>query len=541
MLLELVPLSRLTLLVAEAGSDKSSVLRSKVMPLLQQRSSGSAKEIPVLFDWWKKAPLVVLNARTDEALARVVGDAAYAIGDHGDGLCARLATRQKVFDCTFTIILDRFEEYLEAPADKPDVRDFEAQLVEAVNSRIVRANFVLSLDELAVPQLARLRERIPGLGDERVRLSRVPDGPTAPAKADSAELAGQLVGSRAALLVGAEPARGLYDHTAPVFEHPEITGVHDELRHDAVPTQPGASALPSSQELAPDHSDDLKREIARTPEAIMPSAMVPERHEEATAATAVESEVPTAARATETRPQSRYTRASVVIVVVVAILSSVALLATRRSAAPASDAAELPPQTLAAENDLRAEGHVVEQPGEAPLDAQEAHRSAPYRGEVPDPGVPSRGDAPASFELRKPSPGAANEPSQSEVVIEKSTTPALPTASSSAAERGPVLAPQAASPLLYIHVGGDAQRAYAESIIKPLARHGIRVSGIRIVSVGPPASDLRYFHSADRGEAVRINRALDLVGKPAQRLNYVQGFEDQKARSQYELWLPATL
>jgi hypothetical protein len=98
-------------------------------------------------------------------------------------------------------------------------------------------------------------------------------------------------------------------------------------------------------------------------------------------------------------------------------------------------------------------------------------------------------------------------------------------------------ASEPAAPQLYIHVRSEAQRAYAERMIEPLARHGIRVSGIKVVSAGPPVSDLRYFRSADRAEALRINRALDVVGTPAQRLKYIGGDEEQAPRRQYELWL----
>jgi hypothetical protein len=71
MLVELVRLSRVTLLFAEPGSDKSAVVRSSVMPLLQEDGGGTVREVAVLLDWWEKVPLAVLNARIDEALAQI--------------------------------------------------------------------------------------------------------------------------------------------------------------------------------------------------------------------------------------------------------------------------------------------------------------------------------------------------------------------------------------------------------------------------------------------------------------------------------------
>src|SRR3954464_8389418 len=96
MLVELVRLSRVTLLLAEPGADKSGVLRSHVMPLLENGTAGTIKEVAVLLDWWARVPLAVLNARIDEALARIVGNAAHAMDDQAarGSLCGRLTARQ---------------------------------------------------------------------------------------------------------------------------------------------------------------------------------------------------------------------------------------------------------------------------------------------------------------------------------------------------------------------------------------------------------------------------------------------------------------
>ena len=93
--------------------------------------------------------------------------------------------------------------------------------------------------------------------------------------------------------------------------------------------------------------------------------------------------------------------------------------------------------------------------------------------------------------------------------------------------------------MLYIHVRSEAQRASAERMIAPLASRGIRVTGIKVVSFGPAAPDLRYFRSAERGEAIKVARALRDVGVPAQRLHQVNGYEGRATQRQFELWLPA--
>ena len=456
-LVELVRLSRVTLVIAEDGSDQSAVLRSMVMPLLQGHSSGTTKEIAVWFDWWKKAPLAVLKARIDEALARVVGDAAYAMEDHpaADHLCARLAARQRAFDCRFVIIFDRFEEYLAAPAEGDEIREFEAQFVEAVNSPTISANFVLSVDEHAAPQLARLQEHIPGLGDAEVRLSKLESERAWPASPHPQASADRLVGSRAPL------------------PHPPVS------------------------ETNVSQSDARSREpfLSRTAE------------------TTSEARSPVAAHAADAPRKWSWQRAAIALVILLVIVSSVALLGIRRGGEPERGpiATAVSPPNTAAQTD--AQGGRGDNARSGPL-------ALPSDEVLPTPDVHAAPAPQPQVALDKPSSAASSSPS-------------------SAATPRP--APAANGPpgaLLYIVVGSEAQREYAEGIVAPLARRGIRVGGIRVARGGPPVSDLRYFHSADRAEAATINRALDAIGKPAQRLRYVTGLEDRQPRSHYELWLP---
>jgi hypothetical protein len=509
MLVELVRLSRVTLLFAEAGSDKSAVVRSSVMPLLQEDGAGTPKEVAVLLDWWEKVPLAVLKARIDEALARIVGGAAHAMEDHAsaDSLCARLAARQQAFDCTFIIIFDRFEEYLAAPAERPDFRDFEAQFVEAVNSRTLRANFLLSLEEDAAPLLGRLRKRIPGLGDAQVRLPKVKSEPAALAAADPPAWAYQLFGSR-----------------APVHQRD----------------------TPGAQISRHDQTTERQPRIASAGEPISPIGhRISERHDPvASVPTALDADNDAAARAAEARPGSVSRRASIMMVIMIAVLSSVVVLAMRRFGEPASapDAASSPRSSGPAQNEQNAarEGTqtVPARPGDETALRSEAVYATPKDNlgkpidsvASPPAGTPSTGTGP-------PEARGESEVSQPSTV-DKHVASASPRAQARTSEDRPLAAAsEPAASLLYIHVQSEAQRAQAERMIEPLARHGIRVSGIKVVNVGPPVSDLRYFRSADRAEALRINRALDMVGTPAQRLQYMAAAGEASQR-QYELWLP---
>jgi len=591
MLVELVRLSRVTLLFAETGSDKSGVVRSSVMPLLQEDGAGTVKEVAVLLDWWEKVPVAVLNARVDEALARIVGDAAHAMGDHAsaDSLCARLAARQQAFDCTFIIIFDRFEEYLAAPAERTDFRDFQAQFVEAVNSRTLRANFLLALEEDAAPLLARLRERIPGLGDARVRLPKVNAQHAAPAATHPAVWADRLVGSRAAvghrgtpgaqisrpdaaasgaledaggeyaaigdtiraLFSGAESQRQQYKRTASLAERLESRRAEYETHRALTAAGQRASSAVASAKRAPKRDQTTERQpsIGSAGEPVSAIAQISSEGHDPVAsvptALAARNHV-VAARAAEAPPRSVSRRASIMIAIVVAVLSSLVVLGTRRGGEPASapDAANAPGSTMPVQNEPKAgrdEGAQAVLPAgvgrETALSSEAVSATPKDNSGNPIDSAASPPPVASSMETLPRDQLGQSEASQASAV-ERPVASASPRAQARTSERRPpAVASELAAPLLYIHVGSEAQRAYAERMIEPLARHGIRVSGIKVVSVGPPVSDLRYFRSADRAEALRINRALDVVGTPAQRLKYIAGAE-QAPQRQYELWLP---
>ena len=118
---------------------------------------------------------------------------------------------------------------------------------------------------------------------------------------------------------------------------------------------------------------------------------------------------------------------------------------------------------------------------------------------------------------------------------------AVPRAESSAPAAKTPASPAATAPrpitTLLVHVRSDAQRKWAEQLVQPLARRGIRVTGIRVVNAGPGETDLRYFHPQEAGEAARIARALRDVGVPPPRVKRIAGYESRSTPRQYELWL----
>jgi hypothetical protein len=92
------------------------------------------------------------------------------------------------------------------------------------------------------------------------------------------------------------------------------------------------------------------------------------------------------------------------------------------------------------------------------------------------------------------------------------------------------------APTLHIHIRDQSQRAWAETLVARLARRGIRVSGIRLVSAGPSGMDVRYFRRQEAQEASEVARVLrDLGISP--RLKHIGGYEDASIPRRYELWL----
>lgn len=205
LLAELLRGSRLTILFGAAGSGKSALLRSGVLPLLHRRASDRnvvrgepsqvipfpdrrqqdswerRAEVAVLFDaWGEAAPLASLHAKLVAALP-VVG---LAMAPPFDSLRENLRAWSDELGVSFLIVLDRFERCLTAPTDNTDAAQFVEELVQAVNEPSLQANFLIAVRDDAEPMLERLRACIPSLGDACLRLPALPQAaaPDLPAR-----------------------------------------------------------------------------------------------------------------------------------------------------------------------------------------------------------------------------------------------------------------------------------------------------------------------------------------------------------------------
>src|SRR3954453_3978124 len=149
--------SRLTLLHAESGVGKSSLLRAGVaarMRELGQREPGSPSRIPVVFSSWRDDPtgdLVNLIAKT---VASAVGVDSLVLPRSLEG--ALRAASIAAEGATLLVILDQFEEYfLYRTRERPRGRFVEG-LSRCVNAQDLRANFLIAIREDAYAGLGDL-------------------------------------------------------------------------------------------------------------------------------------------------------------------------------------------------------------------------------------------------------------------------------------------------------------------------------------------------------------------------------------------------
>jgi hypothetical protein len=587
LLVDLVRLSRLTLLYAEAGADKSAVLRSTVLPLLRDAASGQT-EAAVLFDSWYEAPLAALIAQMEEVVGASIPLARNVAPSSPRTLSALLESWEKNFGVTFIVILDRFEQYLSARSDSPATGEFEEEFVAAVNDRTLRTHFLLSLDEDAAPLLARLRERIPGLGDARVRLPRLSTvGAAAPSMraarlpADQSSRPDERTVSPAPIFFGS-PRRSAASEpldaaTEPDPKTPSAISTDVSVRPDD-PASPLSGSRSEGQQ--PNRGETLAERLERmraeynvrsaveiatsASGAHVSPAEQKDRPGLADASTAsTETALPfanddevTAQRRDPapfevgTQDQHRSSRArgvaagykrfpvsrgaSLGIALGILVLSYWVILASQYGGrapdtSPAAADSVAPPPTGNATAAGDAGGSFAFSGDGKPLRSERDYfASDDWLGQKGTGSAPAHMAAASSQQAPGATPLAPHSNPHAQVPQIK-RSPAASTAAPAHISSGS---------LLYIHVRNEAQRARAERMIQPLAKRGIRVTGIKLVRFGPSVPDLRYFRSAERDEAVKVALALRDIGIPAQHLHQVSGFERRATPRQFELWLP---
>ena len=156
--------SRLTLLYAESGAGKSSLLCAGVasrLAELAQRSfgqRGTARNIPVVFSSWRDDATAGLIGEIQEAITpflRAVRPRAPA----PDRLDAAIEAACAATDATLLVILDQFEEYFLYRSRESHDRPFADELATCINRSDLRVHFLISIREDAYSGLGDLFKR----------------------------------------------------------------------------------------------------------------------------------------------------------------------------------------------------------------------------------------------------------------------------------------------------------------------------------------------------------------------------------------------
>jgi len=153
--------ARLTLLYAQSGVGKSSVLRAGVVARIHELaardvdSRRSPRLVPVVFSSWSERPVAGLVHAIGEAIAPYMGEGKAPELDEAD-LEAALEAASEALDATVLVILDQFEEYFLYPDEAPEQERIAAQLARCVNRPDLRANFLISIREDAYAELGDL-------------------------------------------------------------------------------------------------------------------------------------------------------------------------------------------------------------------------------------------------------------------------------------------------------------------------------------------------------------------------------------------------
>ena len=170
--------ARLTLLYAQSGTGKSSLLRAGVASRLNelaQRSfdeRGTARNIPVVFSSWRDEPADELIAQVGQQIIRFRQTASPACAP--ERLEEALEQASEAADATLLVILDQFEEYFLYRSREAQDGRFADELASCINRGDLRANFLISIREDAYSGLGDLfKSRIGNVYGNYLRLENL--------------------------------------------------------------------------------------------------------------------------------------------------------------------------------------------------------------------------------------------------------------------------------------------------------------------------------------------------------------------------------
>ena len=153
--------ARLTLLHAESGVGKSSLLRAGVAWRMRRLADdtlarrGTARFVPIVFSSWKDDPVLELTGAIRTAIRP------YLAGRPEpelptDRLDAAIGAASAAVNASLLIMLDQFEEYFLYRSREPTPERFADELARCINRADLRANFLISIREDAYAGLGDL-------------------------------------------------------------------------------------------------------------------------------------------------------------------------------------------------------------------------------------------------------------------------------------------------------------------------------------------------------------------------------------------------
>ncbi len=178
--------SRLTLLHADSGVGKTSLLRAGVAAGLLAEARGELADgqrprfLPVVFDSWKDDdPMAALTGSIQASIdALHLPKSSHDPGGQGPepktpSFLDALNSWTECVDGALLIVLDQFEQYFERHAGKDGGGPFAHEFPEAVNDRNLRVNFLISIREEWLGRMDFFKSRIPRLFDNRLEIKRL--------------------------------------------------------------------------------------------------------------------------------------------------------------------------------------------------------------------------------------------------------------------------------------------------------------------------------------------------------------------------------
>jgi len=153
--------ARLTLLHAESGVGKSSLLRAGVAWRMRKLADdnlarrGTARSVPIVFSSWRDDPVLELTGAIRTAIHPYLAGSPEPVLPT-DRLDVAIGAASGAVNANLLIMLDQFEEYFLYRSREPIPERFAYELARCVNRADLRANFLIAIREDAYASLGDL-------------------------------------------------------------------------------------------------------------------------------------------------------------------------------------------------------------------------------------------------------------------------------------------------------------------------------------------------------------------------------------------------